>query len=241
MALSIVENLNKYGEIHQDELSGAFIKRYMHDPQRGYGRGAADLLVRCARGEDWREAAPTLFRGGSYGNGAAMRVGPLGAFYKGDPERAAQQARLSAEVTHAHPEGQAGAIAVAVAAAIAASSSPSSGRDFINEVISFVPDGETKERIKYSLDIREFEHAKAIDELGTGIKVSSQDTVPYCLWCAAYNLDSFENAMWTTVMGLGDSDTTCAIVGGIVALSASVPREWIKRREPLPADFRKAF
>jgi hypothetical protein len=45
--------------------------------------------------------------------------------------------------------------------------------------------------------------------------------------------------MLQTVAGLGDRDTTCAIVGGIVALSAGeVPQEWIARRETLPEDFR---
>ena len=46
-----------------------------------------------------------------------MIVAPLGAFFSDDLEKAAEQARLSAEVTHGHPEGQAGAIAIAVAAA----------------------------------------------------------------------------------------------------------------------------
>jgi ADP-ribosylglycohydrolase len=42
--------------------------------------------------------------------------------------------------------------------------------------------------------------------------------------------------MWSTVSGLGDRDTTCAIVGGIVALSAgreSIPEAWLKAREPI--------
>jgi ADP-ribosylglycohydrolase len=49
-------------------------------------------------------------------------------------------------------------------------------------------------------------------------------------------LSGFEEAMWTTVAGLGDRDTTCAIVGGIVVLAAgsvAVPAEWLASREPL--------
>ena len=44
------------------------------------------------------------------------------------------------------------------------------------------------------------------------------------------------NPMWTTASALGDVDTTCAIVGGIVALavgSEGIPAEWLARREPL--------
>jgi ADP-ribosylglycohydrolase len=72
--------------------------------------------------------------------------------------------------------------------------------------------------------------------LGTGTKVTSADTVPFALWCAARHLDDYEEALWTTVSGLGDRDTTCAIVGGIVALSAgrgSIPATWLAAREPL--------
>ena len=47
----------------------------------------------------------------------------------------------------------------------------------------------------------------------------------------------FSEAMWLTVAGLGDRDTTCAIVGGIVAAKtgkSEIPAEWRARREPLP-------
>ncbi len=46
-----------------------------------------------------------------------MRVAPLGAYFADDLPCLVTEARASAEITHAHPEGQAGAIAVAVAAA----------------------------------------------------------------------------------------------------------------------------
>lgn len=70
-------------------------------------------------------------------------------------------------------------------------------------------------------------------------KLTSQDTVPFCLWCAAHHLENYEAALWTTVTPQGDRDTNCAIVGGIVSLSARrVPAEWLARREPLPEDVR---
>jgi ADP-ribosylglycohydrolase len=66
--------------------------------------------------------------------------------------------------------------------------------------------------------------------------VIASDTVPFCLWCAARHASSYTDAIWTTVSGLGDRDTNCAIVGGIVALSAgrdSIPPGWLKAREPI--------
>ena len=58
--------------------------------------------------------------------------------------------------------------------------------------------------------------------LGSGYNATAQDTVPFALWCAGEHLDNYEEALWQTVSGLGDRDTNCAIVGGIVALSAGV-------------------
>src|SRR5512136_1913632 len=146
MALSIVEVLRDHGRIDQDVLARAFAERFLQEPWRGYAGGAKKLLTRIACGEDWRTTALRLFDGGSYGNGAAMRAAPIGGFFAGDPVRAVSEARLSAVVTHAHPEGQAGAMAVAAAAAIAAGAGPPSGGDFLRAVLPFVPESLTRER-----------------------------------------------------------------------------------------------
>ncbi len=64
------------------------------------------------------EAASALFNGmGSFGNGAAMRIAPLGAYFADDLDRVAIEAERAAVITHTHPEAVAGAIAVALAAA----------------------------------------------------------------------------------------------------------------------------
>ncbi len=240
MALSIVETLRDRSRIAQDALAAAFARRFAADPHRGYGGGAFALLAALTRGADWRVAAPQLFGGGSYGNGAAMRAAPIGGFFRGDPARAAAEAQLAAAVTHAHPEGQAGAMAVAAAAALAAGESPPSGRGLLEATLAFVPAGATRNGLEAALEIPADGPDDAIRVLGTGQRVSSQDTVPFCLWCAAWCADDFEQALWRTAAGRGDCDTTCAIVGGIVALSArGVPRAWIERREPLPDGFQR--
>lgn len=236
MALSIVEILETYRRIDQDSLAQAFARRFKEDPSRGYAGGAIRLLKSIASGGNWRELAPRLYGTGSYGNGSAMRAAPIGGYFFNDPKEAAREARYSAVVTHAHIEGIAGAVAVAVAAAIAANDSPPKGNDFLHKIVPYVPpDTITRQQIILSSQIRSDDLDSAILQLGTGHEVSCQDTVPFCLWCAAHHLDDFEQALWTTARGLGDIDTTCAIVGGIVALAAEeIPDSWLKRREPIP-------
>lgn len=234
MALSIVECLEKHGHIDQDELAGMFARRYKQDPRRGYAGGAHKLLGEIAIGANWRDMSPKLFGTGSYGNGSAMRVAPIGGYFHNDLNRTATEAALSAEVTHYHPEGKAGAIAVAIAAAIAASRPYPTGIDLIKEILPFVPNSTTKTQMELALQIPSDAVLDAMRELGSGQKVSAQDTVPFCIWSAAHHLDDYEAALWNTAKGLGDVDTTCAIVGGIVALSApEIPEAYLKQREPI--------
>ena len=152
MALSILEILETFGRINQDALAAAFVRRFTEEPHRGYG-GAVTLLMQMQHGESWQTAAPALFDGGSYGNGAAMRAAPIGACFWTDPAVAAAEAERSAMVTHGHVEGREGAVAVAAAAAIAAQSSPPEGEDFLLATLPFVPESLTRRGIVESLEI----------------------------------------------------------------------------------------
>jgi len=101
MALSIVEILGRHGAIDQDALAEAFARRFAAEPHRGYGQGAFNLLMRVAHGAPWRSETTRLFNGqGSMGNGAAMRVAPLGAcFADGDPGAAGEVLGTGLDVT----------------------------------------------------------------------------------------------------------------------------------------------
>lgn len=235
MALSIVEVLARRGHIDQDELAARFASRYAQEPHRGYGMGAAQLLSRINAGGHWRVEAPKIFHGGSFGNGGAMRAAPLGAFFQGDAQRAAHEARLAAEITHGHVDGRAGAMAVAAATALLAAGDERDTAELLSTVASLLPSCATRERVERAREIPRVDHKQAVQELGTGQRLSAQDTVPFCLWCAFHNRNDFSTALWQTVAGLGDRDTTCAIVGGIVAPAVGgAPSEWVQRREPLP-------
>jgi ADP-ribosylglycohydrolase len=120
MALSVVATLEKFGEIKQEFLAKHFARFYHRDPKRGYGGSMHDTLSRIHRGERWQHITTSAFDGmGSYGNGAAMRISPLGAYFANDLPKVVEQAMLSSEVTHAHSEATAGAIGIAVASALA--------------------------------------------------------------------------------------------------------------------------
>ncbi|WP_433545677.1 ADP-ribosylglycohydrolase family protein [Streptomyces sp. CA-294286] len=234
LALALHRVLVAHGRVDQDRLAACFALAYDADPGRGYGHGMHTLLPGLlARPADWRTLAPTLFEGGgSLGNGAAMRVAPLGAWFSADLELVAAQAELSAAVTHAHPQGVAGAVAVAVAAALSVR-----GELSLGEVAARTPAGEVREGLlradglPFATPPRE---AAAL--LGNGRRIRADDTVPFAVWTAARHPSSLEDALWATAGGFGDVDTTCAITGGIVGARVGVrgmPGEWLERREGL--------
>ena len=241
MACVLAQHLREFGEVRQDELAEGFVRH--HDCDRGYGPAMIfDLLPRIAGGEHWSTAATALFGGkGSFGNGAAMRVAPLGAFYAGDPDRAAEQAALSAEVTHAHPEAIAGAVAVALAVCLMSDETVKGPRSLIERIAERLPKSQVGGTLKLVRD--EFTSRSPVLDVaarvGNGERVTAMDTVPLCVWAAASFREDFEAAVRAVVSAGGDLDTTAAIVGGIVAAQddVAIPPDWLTRREPLPKWF----
>ncbi|MGW8883996.1 ADP-ribosylglycohydrolase family protein [Streptomyces sp. NPDC055749] len=233
LALAVNRVLEECGRVDQDRLALFFALAFDADQARGYGHGMHMLLPQLLDSPaDWRTLAPQLFEGGSLGNGAAMRVAPLGARFHEDLGLAAEQAALSAAVTHAHPDGIAGAVAVAVAAALSVR-----GEFTLAAAADRTPEGPVREGLHRATDVPfATEPCEAAELLGSGRRIRADDTVPFALWTAARHRDDLEAALWATAEGFGDVDTTCAITGGVVAAATGidgVPEEWRRRREPL--------
>lgn len=236
MAAALLEHLFEFGRVRQDELARSFAAHMTM--RRGYGLAALELLSEIKGGRYWKNLNTKSFDGqGSFGNGAAMRVAPLGAWFADRPlAELAEQARLSAEITHAHPDAIAGAIAVAIGAALAAREGPAPerlGELWIEEVLKATPPGACAEGVARALELPlDAPVETAVERLGNGAKISAADTAPLCLWISAGATD-FAEALWMTVSALGDRDTTCAIVGGLLAnrLPLGVAEDWTRRCE----------
>ena len=241
MALSVIEQLQESGTVEPSELMKRFVRRYMEDPQRGYGSGARKLLEQVARGLPYDKAAAALFGGkGSFGNGAAMRVAPLGAWFSEDLDRVVDEAIRSAICTHTHVDGQAGAVAIALAAAIVWEErllSPSQIRErLFAELKARVPDSPTRDGIvqvaSLPVDLSIEGWLKALD---TKLGATSAETVPFCIAMISRHLGSLGEGLWRTMAGGGDHDTTAAMVGGVLALYVGqdgIPERWLSRVEP---------
>ena len=240
MALSIYAVLRQCSRIDQDLLATSLAYRY--ERSRGYGMTTRAILQRIRKYKTWREQANIIFRGeGSFGNGGASRVPPLGAYFAEDLSEVITQARLSAEVTHAHLESIAGTIAVAVSTALAwifRLEKDISRQMFLEQVIAYVPGSTIRDKLVLASNLGKKESVhQAVSILGNGQNATVQTTVPFALWCASDFSLNFADTIWQTLEGQGDCDTVCAIVGGITAMRVGydgIPPMWQQSCEPLP-------
>ena len=144
----------------------------------------------------------------SWGNGAAMRVCPIGFAFTSEDE-VLREARRSAEITHNHPDGIKGAQATALGVFLAKTGSPKA---------------RIRERIarQFGYDVN-----RSVDDIrpGYSFDVSCDRTVPEAI-VAFLDSESYEDAVRNAVSLGGDSDTLACITGGIAdAFYGGVPDE----------------
>ena len=160
---------------------------------------------------------------GSFGNGSAMRVAAAGWLFD-TLERTLEMAKVTAEVTHNHPEGIKGAQATAAAIFLART-------------------GHSKPEIRqYVEQTFGYDLSRTCDEIRPGYRhvETCQQTVPEAI-IAFLESTGFEDALRNAVSLGGDSDTLACITGGIAEAFYGMPpelqQETLKR---LPEDLREA-
>ena len=178
---ALVDSMQKWGKKYPDAGYGGMFYRWLHSKH------------------------PEPY--GSYGNGSAMRVSAAGWLF-GTLEETRHVARLTAEVTHNHPEGIKGAEATASA-------------------IFMARTGSSKDEIKAYI-IQEFGYdlSKTCDEIRPKYHhvESCQQTVPEAI-TAFLEGNDFEDVIRTAVSLGGDCDTLTCIAGGIAEAFYEVPEE----------------
>ena len=182
-------------------------------PRAGYG-GMFRRWLKCDDPQPY----------GSFGNGSAMRVSSAAWLYN-DLETVRSMARLSAEVSHNHPEGIKGAEATASAIFLART-------------------GSTKEEIKaYIVDNFGYDLSRTCDEIRPGYHhvETCQETVPEAI-TAFLEGESFEDVIRTAVSLGGDCDTLTCIAGSIAEGFYGIPEELKQEcRNRMPEELRKVL
>lgn len=238
MACSIVDALLRH---HTVRTSSTLLESFSEhfDASRGYSRKTADLLVLTQSGASAATVRNHVARTSSAGNGAAMRVAPLGAWFADQLDQAMGEAERSAIATHTGREAIDGAVAVAAATALVwqrNSQTENEQSGLLNAVAACLPRGAMQDKLEHAAALSPTTApALAAKQLGDGRGFMAITTVPFALWCAIRELNNPEGALWCAIAARHDCDTASAIAVSVTASGgAPLPATWLARVEPLP-------
>lgn len=200
IAAAVLEGIDDLDEFkaHVIQQMRDFGAKY---PGRGYG----------PRFERWL-ASPEPQPYHSLGNGSAMRVSPVAWAAESLPQCLAL-AKASAEVTHDHPDGIAGACAVAGAVYLARTGADKAA--IADHVTRYYPLGFTLDEIR---DEYQFD-------------VSCAGSVPQAME-AFLEAESFEDAVRNAISIGGDSDTIACMAGSVAAAFFGIPKDIREAAQP---------
>lgn len=217
MAIGVAEALVERGEVVEEVLCRAFVANYV--PSRGYGRGARAVLDAMEDGRDYREVAEQYFPGGSFGNGAAMRVAPVGLLFRDDRQRLWEQARLSSLPTHVHTLGIEGAQLLALAVAHCSMMEQFERSEFFAKLLGAC------ESPMYRTKIELASRIQSPDDLAElGNQIEAQHSVPTAIASFALTPESFEATICNVIFLGGDTDTLAAMAGALSGAYLGVHR-----------------
>ena len=208
VAEALMDSIHGSDEEIRAAVAGSMRKWGKRYPDAGYG----SRFCRWLRAKD-----PKPYR--SFGNGSAMRVSAAGWLF-GTLEETRRAARLTAEVTHNHPEGIRGAESVACAIFL---SRTGRGKEEIRAY--------TEREFGYRLS-RTCEEIRLVNRHNE----TCQKTVPEAL-AAFLEGTGFEDVIRTAVSLGGDCDTIACIAGSVAEAFYGVPEELKETcRRLLPED-----
>lgn len=236
MTIGITESLIASKGFNGEHMAQTFIKNYETQPWRGYGPGPPRIFGMIKSGEAWHSAANRLYRGGSFGNGSAMRVAPAGLLHSRNLEKLREIAYESSSITHFHELAREGAALQACAVALAVNTPSDEDIDreaFLSELQNFLHNQSYKERVA---QIRELlgqqDKSKVVAVLGNGIEAPR--SVPTAIYCFLRQPQFYEDAVIYAISLGGDTDTIAAMAGAISGAYLgieAIPSEWRAKLE----------
>jgi poly(ADP-ribose) glycohydrolase ARH3 len=231
MMIGIAESLIEKGGFDGAHMADVFAQNYEAEPWRGYGPGPPVLFRMLRRGVPWDQLGDKVYSGGSYGNGSAMRIAPVGVMYHDDLDSLREVAYKSSHITHSHELGKEGAALQACAIAMALGMRPDSRFDageFLSKLGDFVTHAVYKEKLAKAKKLLRTTDARLIvQELGHGVEAFN--SAPTAIYCFVSRANSFRDAILFAVSLGGDTDTIAAMTGAISGAYLGVddiPEKW---------------
>ncbi len=230
MTLGVLESLIACKGLDIGHMAHTFVKNYEEEPYRGYGPGPPRIFRLIRRGEGLLNLDRGIYPGGSYGNGSAMRIAPVGLLYH-DSEELRGKACSASEITHSHELGKEGAALQAYAVALAVKISRLDVDEFLDELEKFAENSTYKKKLRAMRTLDREKRSEVTTKLGNGIEAFN--SVPAAVF-SFLTAKSFSDAVLYAISLGGDTDTIGAMTGAIAGAYygiEGIPPEWIDRLE----------
>jgi ADP-ribosyl-[dinitrogen reductase] hydrolase len=232
MAICLARSLLAAGEFDEQSVAVEYLKWYNSRDLRGIGLQTTRALHNMLEGIPLDECGKIIRRGAVCGNGTAMRVAPLGVFFRNDLVKLVKGARADAVLTHNHVDAKDGSVAVAYISALLANGERP--LEAIQETIALLSDGHVKEALITGAQLAH-ESKKWEDALVIGPQGTAHQTIGTAAFCLLrYCDDGFKHVVCNSVRIGGDTDTRGAIAGawaGIYNGLDDIPEEYLEELE----------
>jgi poly(ADP-ribose) glycohydrolase ARH3 len=239
MTIGVAESLVENGGFNGAHMAERFADNYFQEPWRGYGPGPPRIFQLFRNGEAWDKASRHIYPGGSFGNGAAMRVAPVGLLFWNNPEKLREIAFQSSLITHSHILGMEGAAlqacAVSISVAVSENSDkPLDSQPFISRLLEFATEDIYRTKITRLSNLLKHpdDRQAVVRELGHGIEAFN--SVPAAIFCFLAHPGDFASTIIYAVSLGGDTDTIASMAGAISGAYLGIekiPFDWQEKLE----------
>jgi poly(ADP-ribose) glycohydrolase ARH3 len=236
MMIGVAESLIANRGFNGEHMALTFVKNYKQEPWREYGLGTTQVFKLIESGTPWHRASALIFCGkGSYGNGAAMRVAPVGLLFHRDIKKLRAVAFHQSGITHSHELAKEGAALQAYAVALAVRACSSEDLDsfgFLRKLRRFTRSDLYAGKLKKMTRLLgENDRSMIINQLGNGYE--AHNSVPVSIFSFLCSSSFKESVQFAINLG-GDMDTIGAMTGAISGAYYGVkalPRLWKTKLE----------
>lgn len=234
LMISLAESLIRSKGFNGNNLAQTFLKNY--NPNRGYGKGTSIALKNIQKGIQWDEVGDKVFKGGSFGNGSAMRVAPVGLLFHDNVNKLKEISYKSSIITHSHPLGKEGAaiMAKAIGSLVEKKISEFNPLNYIKELIFFSSKQKFTQKLKWIKENLNKNNTKQTIIKNLGNRSQSFNSVPTAIYIFLQNFRSFKKTVVKAIGLGGDTDTIGAMSGAIngsLLGYKAIPNEWLQELE----------
>jgi ADP-ribosyl-[dinitrogen reductase] hydrolase len=225
MSICLATSLVDKGGFDIESVANCYLDWYNSQDLRGIGSTTAKALLHLKLGSSPYESGLTDPK--CAGNGSAMRVAPIGIFYRNELDNLIKFAMEDASITHNSLEPKIGSVAVGLGVALIANKTHDN-KNIISELENVLVESEVLKKIQTAKQClwEDLPWQESLSVIGTSGFVA--DTVGAAFYCFAAT-NSFKDAVVMAVRGGGDTDTIAAITGALAGTYyglSGIPEEY---------------